>query len=272
MTPFSWAILHNRWSAVLLEDGGIERIEMLKKILRKLRPTAPPAQTIVPRGADLFADIERCFPGYAPGIVLDVGANIGQTTVTMAQRFPSADIYSLEPFPAGFAELKAKTAAYRRIRCCNLACGASPGVAVFRGDVDPTMGRLDFSARQDAEMAQSDGTQVKVTTVDVFCGDNRLKRISFLKIDTEGGDLDVLRGAEGMLAAASIDFVEVEAGMNRDNHYHVPMFELVGFMENKGYRLFGLYEQIPEWPTGRPFLRRANLVFLSPRLAGKPAA
>jgi FkbM family methyltransferase len=237
---------------------------MLKKILRKLRPTASPAQTIVPRGADLFADIERCFPGYAPGIVLDIGANIGQTAVTLAQRFPSADIYSLEPFPAVFAGLKAKTAAYPRIRCCNLACGASPGVAVFRRDTDPTMGRLDFSARQDAEPAQSDGTQVKVTTVDAFCGDNRLERIGFLKIDTEGGDLDVLRGAEGMLAAASIDFVEVEAGMNRDNHYHVPMFELVGFMESKGYRLFGLYEQIPEWPTGQPFLRRANLVFLCP--------
>ncbi len=244
---------------------------MLKKLLRKLRPTAPPAQTIVPRGADLFADIERCFPGYAPGIVVDVGANIGQTAVTLTQRFPSADIYSLEPFPAVFAGLKAKTAAYPRIRCCNLACGASPGVAVFRSDADPTMGRLDFSAHQDAEPAQSNDMQVKVTTVDAFCGDNRLERIGFLKIDTEGGDLDVLRGAEGMLAAASIDFVEVEAGMNRDNHYHVPMFELVGFIEDRGYRLFGLYEQIPEWPTGQPFLRRANLVFLSPGLFRKAA-
>jgi FkbM family methyltransferase len=269
---FSWEILRNRWSAVLLEGGRLGRIQMLKKILRKLKSAPLPVQHIVPRGADLFADIERCFRGYAPGIVLDVGANIGQTAVTLAQRFPSADIYSLEPFPAVFAGLKAKTAAYPRIRCCNLACGASPGVAVFRGDADPTMGRLDFSPRQDAEPAQCDGTQVKVTTVDAFCGDNRLERIGFLKIDTEGGDLDVLRGAEGMIAAASIDFVEVEAGMNRDNHYHVPMFELVGFMESKGYRLFGLYEQIPEWPTGRPFLRRANLVFLSPHLAGKTGA
>ena len=245
---------------------------MLKRILRKIKASPPPTQAIVPRGADFFADLERSFPGHAPGVVLDVGANIGQSASALAQRFPSADIYSLEPFPAVFAELQANVATYSNIHCCNLACGASPGFAFFRSDADPTMGRLEVRPEQDAAALPADGTQVEVTTVDAFCGANGLERIGLLKIDTEGGDLDVLRGAEDMLSAGRIDFVEVEAGMNRDNRYHVPMFEMLGFLEDKGYRLFGIYEQIPEWPTGQPFLRRANLVFLSPELSRKTEA
>jgi FkbM family methyltransferase len=190
----------------------------------------------------------------------------------LARRFPSADIYSLEPFPAVFAELQSKVDAYPRIYCHNLACGASSGFAFFRRDTDPTMGRLEVRPEHDVAAQPADGTLVKVTTVDAFCSANGLERIGLLKIDTEGGDLDVLRGAECMLSAARIDFVEVEAGMNRDNRYHVPMFELLGFLEDKGYRLFGIYEQIPEWPSGRPFLRRANIVFLSPELSRQTAA
>jgi FkbM family methyltransferase len=249
-----------------------ERGQMLKRILRKIKAPPPPARPIVPRGADLFADIARCFPAYAPGVVLDIGANIGQSALALAQRFPSADIYSLEPFPAVFAELQAKVAEYPRIHCRNLACGAAPGSAFFRRDADPTMGRLEVCPEQDVAAPPVDGTQVEVTTVDAFCGANGLERIGLLKIDTEGGDMDVLRGADGMLSAARIDFVEVEAGMNRDNRYHVPMFEMLGFLEDRDYRLFGIYEQIPEWPTGQPFLRRANLVFLSPELSRQTVA
>jgi FkbM family methyltransferase len=245
---------------------------MIARLIRKIAAAPPRENVIKPRGADLFDDLEHCFPGYSPRVLLDVGANIGQSAIALARRFPSADIYSLEPFPAVFAELQSKVDAYPRIYCHNLACGASSGFAFFRRDTDPTMGRLEVRPEHDVAAQPADGTLVKVTTVDAFCSANGLERIGLLKIDTEGGDLDVLRGAECMLSAARIDFVEVEAGMNRDNRYHVPMFELLGFLEDKGYRLFGIYEQIPEWPSGRPFLRRANIVFLSPELSRQTAA
>ena len=40
---------------------------------------------------------------------------------------------------------------------------------------------------------------VDVTTIDLFCAEHRIERINLLKIDTEGHDLDVIRGASNML-------------------------------------------------------------------------
>lgn len=77
------------------------------------------------------------------------------------------------------------------------------------------------------------------------------------------GDFDVLRGSVNLLREQRIDFVEVEAGMHRDNTRHVPAEALKGYLEDCGYNLFGVYEQVQEWTLGEARLRRSNLVFLS---------
>jgi len=77
----------------------------------------------------------------------------------------------------------------------------------------------------------------------------------------------VLRGAERLLREGSIDLLEAEAGMHPENDRHVPFREITQHLEDRGYRLFGIYDQTHEWTTGAPHLRRTNPVFISPRLA-----
>lgn len=55
--------------------------------------------------------------------------------------------------------------------------------------------------------------------------------------------------------------------MHPGNARHVPFEALRDQLAHHGYVLFGFYDQTPEWPTGAPHLRRADPVFLSPRLA-----
>lgn len=69
-----------------------------------------------------------------------------------------------------------------------------------------------------------------------------------------------------MLNEQRIDFVEVEAGMNAGNKRHVPFETLKEYLESKNYLLFGIYEQVHEWPTNEPHLRRTNAVYLSRRM------
>ena len=107
---------------------------------------------------------------------------------------------------------------------------------------------------------------MQIETFDEWADEARLDAVDYLKVDTEGRDLEVLRGAERRLGAGSIGLVEVESGLNPDNELHVPDRSFREFLEPKGYRLFGVYEQTLEWPSRRPFLRRANLVFIAPRL------
>ena len=107
---------------------------------------------------------------------------------------------------------------------------------------------------------------VQIRRLDEFCAVNGVDHIDYLKIDTEGADLDVLKGAEPMLADQRIDLIEVETGMNRGNKYHVPFETIKAFMEDRSYFVFGIYEQCAEWPTDEVHLRRTNSVFISRRM------
>jgi hypothetical protein len=121
-------------------------------------------------------------------------------------------------------------------------------------------------AQESAAPASGLTQEVMIETVDGFCRRRGVDHISLLKIDTEGHDLAVLVGAEDLLRRQAIDLIDVEAGMNPENQRHVPVGEFSSYLETHGYRLFGIYRQTNEWPTGEPHLRRADLVFVSDRV------
>lgn len=104
---------------------------------------------------------------------------------------------------------------------------------------------------------------VSLTTIDEFCAARGVVSIDYLKIDTEGNDLNVLIGAAAMLDRNAIKIIAAEVSTNHDNMRHVPFDDIYRFMCPKGYRVFGLYEQTPEFFEGRPNLRRANVVYIS---------
>lgn len=65
--------------------------------------------------------------------------------------------------------------------------------------------------------------KVKTVTIDSYSEKNNIKEIDFLKIDTEGAELDVLNGCKKMLSEKKIKFLQVEYGGivqdKRDNVY-----------------------------------------------------
>jgi hypothetical protein len=136
-----------------------------------------------------------------------------------------------------------------------MALGDRPGEATIVKGGSDDQNRLSFS--------DIGGERVAVDTVDRVCSNLGLTHIDLLKIDTEGKDLDVLRGAAQLLHAQAISIVEVESAMNRDNRLHVRVQEFLEFLEPRAYRLFGVYEQVLEWPNADAYLRRSNLVFVS---------
>ena len=58
-----------------------------------------------------------------------------------------------------------------------------------------------------------------MTIVDQFCEENGVARIQFLKIDTEGQEMEVLQGASRMIQEGRIDFIQFEFG---DTFLHSP--------------------------------------------------
>lgn len=225
----------------------------------------------LPLGIDEFVDVKSRFPSHDFACFVDVGANVGQSALNIRRHFPRAEIHSLEPVAATFALLERNTRAHG-IHVHQLALGAANGEleARLQGNAghsdlntlvgpDRTEGRAEAGTRSEI---------VRVETLETFCLDAGISRIDFLKIDTEGFDLEVLKGAGPWLDEQRIPLVLVEVSMNRTNTFHVAFDDVKRFMEERAYHVFGLYEQTHEWKTNKPILRRANVLFVSGQMAG----
>jgi FkbM family methyltransferase len=216
----------------------------------------------MPQKSPLVEAVKKHFPGYAPEIIFDVGANVGATARGFSEGFPEATIYAFEPVEATFRKLAQKVAMHERVRPFNLALGRRPRSVRMRIKSLSVSNRIagwrdTFKPCETVKMASGDG----------FCEERGLSHIGLLKIDAEGHDLEVLYGFERMLKEMRVDLVEAEVGMNPENRRHVPFEAVKRYLEHLGYRLFLIYEQRRETLFGRgAMLRRCNVVFASAKL------
>ena len=217
----------------------------------------------LPRGISPFEDIARAFPAFEIKIIFDVGANVGQSATHYSSQFPAAQIICFEPVAASFSSLQGCVSGRHNVTCRRLGLADFVGTSVMSSEGTSQKNRLLVGGGGSG----TPGVEVvDVTTLDTYCGEQGIDRIDFLKIDTEGADLAVLKGAARLLGSQAIAFIQVEAGMNPKNQLHVPLESFKEFLEQSDYFLFGIYEQVNEWPTRSPHLRRTNPIFVSSRL------
>jgi FkbM family methyltransferase len=197
-------------------------------------------------GRDYLADIRQLVG--VPTVLLDVGANEGQSVVEFRRAFPQVQIHCFEPFPAAFERLKATASLYPGVQVNHTAVGAKRGEASLFVNVHsvtnsllPATGQArEFSDQPEATQNQGHVT-VPVTTLDDYCTGLGIAQIDLLKIDTQGFELPVLTGGRGLLAAKQVRAVLLELNL-------APMYEgqsrpgqVVDFLSDHGYRLVGIY-------------------------------
>lgn len=218
------------------------------------------------RGIDIGRDVRRALPGYKPRVVFDIGANTGQSAKYFLGCFQGARVLCFEPVQETYLQLCKNLSGEKRASCYRIALGATNRLGLMRIDGTSDLHRL-IDEKESMDGRHGHRTElVPVGTLDDFCQSNNVEQIGYLKIDTEGGDFEVLMGAGQMLAENRIDLVQVEAGMNPTNEYHVAFESFKANLERNGYLLFGIYEQVLEWARREPALRRANPVFISRKM------
>ena len=221
----------------------------------------------LPRGIEVAYDLNCVLGGEHFTTIFDVGANVGSTTNSFLVDYPGAHIWAFEPSRKLYSVLANGLSQCKRVTCEQMAVGSSVGEATLLHTQDTTMFHIATSGGSPlGNDTAADSEAVEMTTLDLYCRQRSINTIDFLKIDTEGHDLEVLRGAASMLTQGTIGCVQCECGLNPENAFHRPLEEVKNFIESYGYRMFGLYEQVHEWPTNEPHLRRANVVFASPHV------
>lgn len=138
-----------------------------------------------------------------PGeIAIDVGANLGWYSVLLDRLSDAGSrIFAFEPDPSTYDLLTKNllTNHASRVVAVNMALGDAPGTAQLNRYRDSNNGRHTLMAGGNSSGGK---VQVRVDTLQRFWHDNLLgnARIALLKIDVEGYEYFVLRGARELLA------------------------------------------------------------------------
>ncbi|MCG8441408.1 MAG: FkbM family methyltransferase [Caulobacterales bacterium] len=145
-------------------------------------------------------------------VLLDIGANRGDFTDLALAITERLTVVCFEPHPHVSDELARRFAGERRVDVRNVAVGRETGLARLHDYADgrnPKHATLLDGVIESRSGAATQAFEAPVTALDdcVFPG-----AVKGMKIDVEGGELAVLKGAERLLAADGLQFVILEFG------------------------------------------------------------
>lgn len=216
-----------------------------------------PLSRYFPRGFSWPYDVQRFAGTRRAEVIFDVGANVGQTVERLVRYFPQAEIFSFEPDRRCFAELQRRFGGNARVHLHGLAVGAAPGTATLQLNDDSQLNTLVGA------VSGATSAAVEVTTLDAFAASAGISHIDLLKIDVEGWELEVLRGADRLIADHNVVFVLAEASFSHREPSMQPFASLHGEMEKRGFVLGGFYDQKRYGPRNE-FVLFGNVLYVHP--------
>ncbi|WP_248927709.1 FkbM family methyltransferase [Paenibacillus hamazuiensis] len=135
------------------------------------------------------------------GVVLDVGAYIGYHTLNLASLSPGITCICFEPHPAIYGTLTRNVAAnsLSNVQAYNYAVGDSQGTVSFYMQSKDNYNRALSTIHYHHEIGSFEETKVTSITLNDFLNEDIKSRVNVLKIDTQGNEYQVLKGASDIL-------------------------------------------------------------------------
>ncbi len=198
------------------------------------------------RGVNLLDDVAVLIPKTTPQTVFDVGAHHGESVFKICGLLREPVVHSFEPSPESFKVLREKFSGRPNLRLNNMAVGASPGSVAFH-EYEGSALNSALPVNRDTPNAACDArllrtVEVQMETVDAYCAREGVGRIDWLKIDAQGYDLQVLKGARRMLSEGRIAVVTLEVNFIQMYEGEGSFCDILHYMEPLGCRLVDRYD------------------------------
>jgi len=174
--------------------------------------------------------------GLKPETVIDVGAASG--TLPLYQLFPEARFILIEPLREFTAALKGMTKKLKRAEYVIAAACSSAGNIVLNVHPD-LVGSSVFKEEEDSDV---NGVEriVPAITIDSLCADRKTKPPYLIKIDTQGAELEVLRGAERVIRETELCIIEVSLFEFFKGGPQI--YDCMEFMKAKGFVAYDIFD------------------------------
>lgn len=201
----------------------------------------------LPTGHDLARDLRLVVGGQPGAVCIDAGAHVGDFVDLLRAALPDPIVHAFEPAPEPFGRLRARHA-------------ATPGIHLVPAGLSDEPGQLDFNIYDNQTLnsflplapgadrtfggaARLSQVRVPVVRLDDYAAKAGFERIALLKIDTQGFEQHVLRGAERLLAAGRVGAVLVELNFVPLYAGQVWAHELMAHLHGRNLHLVDFYEK-----------------------------
>jgi FkbM family methyltransferase len=197
-------------------------------------------------GCSLYLDSKHIITSYYNKTdkicIFDIGAHKGESTRVYSRLFPNSKIFAFEPYLGSFKELKKFRS--KKIKVFNLGFSSSKKIKkIFVNKNSSTNSIMPFEKEADnvwggrGNLKSLTEVKCKLTTLDQFLFEKKIDKIDFLKIDVQGYEFEILKGAKKTLMAKKIKMVEIEFIYGKTYLGQKNIAFYFNFFEKCGYKL-----------------------------------
>lgn len=196
---------------------------------------------------DVFGMATRVIDPAQPIVAIDVGANRGDTVQRILEEFPNARVHAFEPAPDVADAIDARFSGDTRVSTVRAAVSDRCGEVNFHVSGDRLFSSvLRPSAMGEAMHADAIRTVRTVKTsmlsLDKWAEDEGVRHVDLLKIDVQGLETAVIRGAERLLRSGCIVAVNCEAQLVREYEGACTFADIDPLLNDMGYELHQVHE------------------------------
>jgi FkbM family methyltransferase len=197
-----------------------------------------------------------------PGVTfIDVGANIGFYSLLLSLCEPQLKVIAFEPNPKNYRLLKANVSVndLLRVKCEPLALSDADGPGLLHLSASD----MSASLHADFDFHPTKTVEVETTTLDNYLARNKMECPLVIKLDAEGHEESVLKGARETLDSLRPDII-TEVALNYGS-------ETTALLREAGYHFYPITDRgLVEADALAPVVRD-RFVFLNCLLTARPA-
>ena len=181
--------------------------------------------------------------GFEAKHIVDVGANHGKWTRSALKFFPNAYFTMVEPQHWLKDSIQDVLDSNDKVKLYPFGAGEAEGTFSFTVADEDVSSSFNYSP-EEAKKRGYKQIQLPIITLNKLLGEINLPTPDIIKIDAEGIDIQVLKGASNYLGKTEIIMVEASV-LNKS--YNNSLMETLNYMDQNGYTLFDITE------INRPF-------------------